>query len=346
MDSTRFTSASSQYANATITRTTQGAMTFGGRFYLHSLPASGQLMPIISLAVSGSGWTVYVDDAGHLQIHDYNGPGDSSPGAATLSINTWYYLWIISAPTEFGAVIAFLDASTSNDTFVATGVDANPLLEFATDQGPSGTDRFGNVSLCGWKGWAKVKDEADAATEDADHEATDTTGLIGEWFFDGTDITDHHSSGNNLTATNGPLTAGPASPIDGGDVLLTPSGFGLAVSQGTVLFGTVIQPSGFGLAVSQGDMDVRADVTVFEIPGYEPTVSLGTPTILVGANVTVGVSGFELNVGQGTPVVANDNILLTPVGFALSITRGTPQFNSSTGQARRKRMVGVGIGVG
>lgn len=85
-----------------------------------------------------------------------------------------------------------------------------------------------------------------------------------------------------------------------------------------------ITPTGFGLSTSQGTMDVRADTTIYQIPGYELNTSLGAPTIVAGGNVQFNASGFGLSSLLGTPVVAIDSIVVSPLGFPLFTFQGNP----------------------
>lgn len=119
-----------------------------------------------------------------------------------------------------------------------------------------------------------------------------------------------------------------------GDVTINPTGFGTTASLGTPVHALSIPPSGFGLTADQGTMEVQADVTIYQIPGYELTTTLGTPTIIAGGNVTLTPSGFELVASLGTPVVAIDNIVITPSGFGLATSLGTPTLDIVGGLAR------------
>ena len=217
--STRFESANSEYASRTSV-TIGAACAFGGYFYVHSLPSSGNYCPIIMLwdAPDFAGFSVAVDNAGHYRIIDYSNDTISTAGSATISTSTWYYLWITDDNTGIGNVNVYHNLSTSSDVTRFLGMASTVTLEFATTEAGSTStnipaDWWGDVSLCGWKGWSTALAASNATAESAQHDPVTTSNVIGAWYFDGTDVTDHHGNTYDLTAT-GTLSLGPNSPID------------------------------------------------------------------------------------------------------------------------------------
>lgn len=194
------------------------ALSFGGYFYLHALPSSGTRAPILTVYGNFQGFSVHVDSAGKLKVWDYNaGAIDSATGTTTLAINTFYYLWV-RAPSGFGQVLLYLDGSTTAD-FTTSGNIALPSggtmrIEWSTNQaGIDDTVRYADSSLDAWKSWNADLAASNANTEKTSHTLTTSTNALGAWWMDGTDVTDHHSTNNHLTAV-GTLSAGVDSPID------------------------------------------------------------------------------------------------------------------------------------
>lgn len=212
--STRFEAANSESAGKSGI-TVPAAWTFGGYFYLHSLPASGAYAPIITVYGAFSGFSVMVDSAGKLRIYDYTGSVISGAGTATLATGTWYYLWIELPVTGGGnSISCYLNASGTADLGAAGSSFGPARIEFATNQSSFATSYWADISLDAWKGWSIDRAASNAATEDDAHALASSSSAIGAWYFDGTDVSDHNGNVNDLTAT-GTLSAGPDSPIDG-----------------------------------------------------------------------------------------------------------------------------------
>jgi hypothetical protein len=218
--STRFESANSEGAGRDAVAIGAGALTLGGYFYLHSLPGASAFAPIVTVydGTNFAGFSIVVDSGGHLRILDYGQDAIGAAGATTLSINTWYYLWVRLPDVTFGDVHAYLADSTTeeiSDTLIGQGTTAR--LEFATNQATITATNitghwYGDLSLDAWKVWTGDLAASSAATEDDAHAISSTTNALAAYFFDGTDVTDHQNT-NHLTAI-GTLSAGPNSPID------------------------------------------------------------------------------------------------------------------------------------
>lgn len=211
--STRFESVNSESAGRNGI-TVPAAWTFGGYFYLHSLPSAGAYAPIITVYGAFSGFSVMVDSAGKLRIYDYTGSVISSAGTATLATSTWYYLWVELPVTGGGNSISiYLNGSGTADLGAAGSSFGPARIEFATNQSSFATSYWADVSLDGWKGWSIDRAASNATAEMAAHALVSSTSAVGAWFLDGTDVTDHNGNVNDLTAI-GTLSAGPDSPID------------------------------------------------------------------------------------------------------------------------------------
>jgi hypothetical protein len=216
---TRFESVNSEYAGRNSV-SLGSAHTFGGYFYVHSLPSSGNYAPIIMVwdGPGFAGYSVAVDSAGHLRIIDYSNDAISSAGSATVSTGTWYYLWVRDDGTSFGTVSVYFNLSTTADVTKTLGMATTARVEFATNEAGSTSTNipshwYGDLSLDAWKGWSIDRAASNATAESASHSLVSSTSAIAAWYFDGTDVTDHSGNSRDLTAS-GTLSAGPDSPID------------------------------------------------------------------------------------------------------------------------------------
>jgi hypothetical protein len=215
--STRFEAANSESAGRDNV-TTGAALTIGGYFYIHTLPASGFFAPIVTVndGPDFAGWSLFIDSAGHLRLADMGNDNISAAGTATVSAATWYYVWIRQPTVAFGDMFVYFNKSTTEDITKAVSMGTTTRVEFATNQSiiesATITHAYGDVSLDAWKAWSTDLAASNATTEANNHTMTTTTNAIAAWFLDGTDVTDHQST-NSLTAI-GTLSAGPDSPID------------------------------------------------------------------------------------------------------------------------------------
>lgn len=210
--STRFERTNSEYASRSFPSATTD-ITFGGWFYLHALPSAGSYAPIFGFTTTNfTGVTVGVNDAGRLFIYDANA-GVLSTGTTVLSTGTWYYLWF-NGMIGFGTHSVFLNGSTTADVS-RTGATGSTTINLRFARGGNDfTTYYGDLSLSGWKAWTANRAASNAAAEDDAKDLASTTSAYAEWYFDGTDVTDHHTTANNLTAS-GTLSDGPSSPVDG-----------------------------------------------------------------------------------------------------------------------------------
>ncbi|HYD52601.1 MAG TPA: hypothetical protein VEA99_08240 [Gemmatimonadaceae bacterium] len=231
--STRFEAASSERASyASFPANT--ALTFCGRFYLHALPSAGNYAPLLSLYGSFVGFWVGVNSAGRLVIFNYNFSVFYTSTTTTLATDTWYSLWGRMASSN-DTLTLYLNESTTAELASSAAINimqATMALQFASNQAGYDTDWHADVSLCGWKAWSADRAASNAATELAQHALVSTTSALGAWEFNGTTITDSHTTARHLTAT-GTLSAGPNSTLDGGGTV-----FNVVLSGALALAGT------------------------------------------------------------------------------------------------------------
>lgn len=226
--STRFEATSSERAFRGSVNVGGGALSAALRFYLHSLPASGNYGALFNIYGAFVGVAVLIDSNGRLRFLDYNSGTPIRPETGSvLSLSTWYYLWYRQASGATPSI--YLDGSTSAHLTCSTNIfftaSANMTIEFAASASGFVGNHYADVSLCGAKMWSADRAASNAIGtgslnsntdgESGAHTLRSTTSALGAWEFNGTTITDSHTTANNLTAA-GTLSAGPDSPIDGG----------------------------------------------------------------------------------------------------------------------------------
>jgi hypothetical protein len=213
--STRFELANNEAAGRDAFPT-QTALAFGLWFYLHALPAGAVFAPIMNLYSGFAGITPMVNSAGKLKVYDWNGGAvNGATGIATLSTLTWYYLWGLMS-SAFAPLALYLGGSTTADLTTSANMSidqATMRLEFATDQSGFNTDQYSDISLSSAKLWASALAASNANAEKASKDFVTSTTALANYYFDGTDVTDHHTTVRHLTAV-GTLSAGPDSPLD------------------------------------------------------------------------------------------------------------------------------------
>lgn len=227
--STRFEAAGSEYASRAGVSAPGGVLTLGGYVYLHALPAPGAYAPLVTWYGGFVGFGVEVDSDGHLTIYDYNG-GGRGVGATVLSTGQWYYLWI-TQPSAFGTCSIYLEGATAAEVSQLVASPDSGLLDFATNHGSYNAAVYADVSLSGWKAWAADLAASNAASESTSRNLLTTTGAVGAWWMDGVDVTDHSGAAHDLTAS-GTLSAGPDSPVDGGEA--APEAYTLPATSGAL----------------------------------------------------------------------------------------------------------------
>lgn len=320
--STRFESANSERASRT-SFPTNTAITFGGYFYLHSLPTSGNFAPLISLYGSFEGFWVGVNSAGRLYIENY-AFGNNFTGTTVLSTGTWYYLW--GRTTSAGSPLTlYLNASTTAELTTSPaniGLSVNPMtLQFASNEAGFDTNYHADVSLSGWKLWSIDRAASNAATEDNALALQSTTSALGEWHFLGTDINDKHTTARHLTAT-GTLSAGPSSPVDSsGAVTLA-----LPLLTNT---STLYAPAAVGGALTLA-VPLLSNTSTLHVPAVAiGGVAVAPPLLSNSSSVfvpTVAVTAGTLS----PPLLASSAQLHTPAIATGSLTVSVPLLSNTS----------------
>jgi hypothetical protein len=225
--SVRFESANSERASdASFLADGNIVCTMGFYVYLHSLPSSGNFAALATCYASFAGWSIEIDDAGHLRIYDFNSIARSSAGTATLSINTWYYVWFRKPSTGGANAFLYVDGATSADVTrtVACAAAAHPIV-FASDNGKAGaygSATYADCSLVNVKFWNGDVAASEANNEKDTFTVVNSTNSYAAWQLDvHTDLTDGVGS-NDLTAS-GTLSAGATNPFGAAATLLFPA---------------------------------------------------------------------------------------------------------------------------
>lgn len=304
--STRFEAVNSERAGRDGILGTNA--TLAGRFRINSLPSAGNYSAIVTRTIAFTGWSILVDDAGHLRIQLLNTAILSAAGPTALALNTWYYLWIRQVNAGPGTVFIYLDGNTSPELTSTTDFfNPGARLEFATAIS-AGTPRYFDCSLDGWKVWSSNLAASNAVIEDGSHKATTTAGLIGEYFFDGTDVTDHSGNGNDLTAV-GTLSAGPDSPIDGAALTATQLDITIQPSAASTSALPLAQQPIIEVRDASNALVAASSVTV--------TASIGSGTgVLSGTTSVEAVGGVATFTDLVITGVSVDTLVFTSAGLA------------------------------
>jgi hypothetical protein len=159
------------------------------RFRLRSLPAAGQLRPILSIQenTNFSGWIVGVQDDGTLRLNNSTNDIDYD-GSTTLSVDTAYTLWVrVTGAGASQTCLVYLDGATTAECtgaslqWLATTGAPEVRIGYRLFQGTQTVD-YGDVDVQDFRFWTADKAASGFAAEVAScGAAVDTTNLAAEY---------------------------------------------------------------------------------------------------------------------------------------------------------------------
>lgn len=253
-----------------------------------------------------------------------NGSNDINVNGTTAftSTTTDILIWLVRTGTTYNVYIG----SNTTPELVGSGADVViAATRMALGAGTPGWDPTdGAISDAAI--WSEAVSAANRAAVVSGGASAYTTNQWARWKLDVHTATADLSGNSRNLSVSGTVstTTNPVVPGGSTDATVTPTGFALALAQGTPVTAITITPIGFALTATRGTPTPSNQSSTTVTPtGLALSSSLGTFNIQ--NDMTILPGGGDLGLTLGTPTIIGTtvgNILITPSGFALGLGLG------------------------